>query len=267
MRVRSDNSTKVKITDNGGMTIGQGSNTEVPPADGLNVFGRTTLRDTTVASLANGSGGLVVGPESGENLVFDGNGILARNNGVAAPLFVGAEGGSPVNATDGHGLLIVGSKFAGNHISIDMDDIQSKSGNGVNQLWLNFYGGKVTIASPSARTLIRGDLMQGATKGGVLKAAVYITSCGGAVGASQAIDRQYNGVNSTAITATDNGAGRCIIHFPFAVSSRFWSAQTQATNGKRHATCYASGTMDLSCARINMVTGALSTGHVQVLVY
>lgn len=46
------------------------------------------------ASLNNGSGYLVLGLESGSNLVLDNNEIMARNNGASSTLFLQANGGA-----------------------------------------------------------------------------------------------------------------------------------------------------------------------------
>ncbi len=115
-----------------------------------------------------------------------------------------------------------------------------------------------------------GDVKQNQLFGGTLKAAVHITSCGGTAGTSQAIARQYNGVNSSVITATNNGSGRCIIDFPFDINNRFWSVS--ATNGptgtNRAAMCDVGATNDtLSCNRFVASTGAELTGGLIVLVY
>ncbi|HLP82889.1 MAG TPA: tail fiber domain-containing protein [Phycisphaerales bacterium] len=50
------------------------------------------------AALSNVSpnGFLTLGPTSGSNVAFDNNEILARNNGTTAPLYLNADGGSPV---------------------------------------------------------------------------------------------------------------------------------------------------------------------------
>jgi hypothetical protein len=270
MRVRLDNSTKVKITDNGGMTIGQGSDTEVPPADGLNVFGRTTLRATNEANLTNGSGVLVIGPESGENVVIDGNEILARNNGAVAPLYLGTANGSSVDGSTGQGRLAVGSGTPW-HLSMDADDIQAKDDNSVSGLRLNYFGGDVKIGASGYQTTIRGDLKQPLNQGGALKAAVYIASCGGTAGSPATVDRQYNGVSSSGITAEDNGTGKCIIDFPFDINGRFWSVSVANGPGTfgRGAMCDVSSGINnkLYCARWDTNSNSLLSGKIMVLVY
>ena len=56
------------------------------------------------ASLSNGSGYFVVGPESGTNIVMDNNEILARNNGSGSDLYIqgsGTLGNTVINADSG----------------------------------------------------------------------------------------------------------------------------------------------------------------------
>jgi len=273
--VRVDGSARLVLRENGGLVIGDlasGSGSPAP-ASGLLVSKRTELRDTTEANLTNGSGVLVIGPEEGENLAIDGNEILARSNGSAAPLYVGAEEGSIVNSTTGQGLMAIGSE-TGNHIAIDGNDIQKKSGNSTGTLRLNFYGGEMQLASPSAKTVVRGDLQQPVAQGGALKAAVFIANCGGTVGDIDTIHRQYNGVDSTAIstaiTATANGPGKCIIDFPFDVNGRFWSANALNAGTQYYisAMCVLGTQHDkLSCTRFVTTTGAVASGTLIVLVY
>jgi len=269
--LRVDGSSRLVMRENGGLAIGNLASGTPAPNSGLLVSGRTEMRASNDASLVDGSGVLVIGPESGENVVLDGNEILARDNGVASTFYVGAEGGSIITSTNGHGLLAVGSKSTGSHISIDGDDIQKKTGNGVGTLFLNYYGGPVAIASANAATTIRGELKQSASKGGALKAAVYIENCGGTSGTNVPVTRQYNGVNGTTITAKANAGGKCTIDFPFNVNGRFWSVS--AANGpgtsSRGAMCdVSSGINDkLVCARWNTSTDSLITGQIMVLVY
>ncbi|GMQ83767.1 MAG: hypothetical protein BMS9Abin06_0507 [Gammaproteobacteria bacterium] len=64
--------------------IGLGTAT---PATRLHIDG--TMVD---ASLANGSGVFLIGPETGINIIFDNNEIIARNNGIASKLYLNKGG-------------------------------------------------------------------------------------------------------------------------------------------------------------------------------
>ncbi len=65
--------------------VGIGTTT---PAVKLHVNGGTD------ASLSSGSGYLVIGNESGANIVFDNNEIISRNNGSASNLYINNTGGN-----------------------------------------------------------------------------------------------------------------------------------------------------------------------------
>ena len=147
---------KLNINTNGGTTLG--FLFEVPPVDGLLVKGRTVIRDTTDATLSDGSGALVIGDDAGNNLTLDGNEILAKDNGTASTLFIGADGGGLISSS-ANGLLSIGNN-SGNHIAIDGDDIQAQAGdtNLAARLYLNFFGGDVEIASPSSQVNMRGNV-------------------------------------------------------------------------------------------------------------
>ncbi len=121
----------------------------------------------------------------------------------------------------------------------------------------------------SGQTYLYGDAKQSNGFGGILKAAVYISSCGGPVGASTAVTRQYNGVSAPAITAIDNGTGKCIIDFPFNIDGRFWVAQPFNAPGAYGlaAMCNTSASDKLSCARWNTVTDLRTSGKLMVLIY
>ena len=82
----------------GGVMIGP--NPVAPPTDGLLVRGKTSLRGqlsltpaNNDAALADGTGYFVIGSESGKNIVFDSNEIMARNNAATSGLFLQQDGG------------------------------------------------------------------------------------------------------------------------------------------------------------------------------
>jgi len=127
------------------------------------------------------------------------------------------------------------------------------------------------VVKGNGNTRVFGDLEQPANKGGALKAAVHIYDCGGTAGNNQSVTRQFNGVNSAAITATDNGTGKCIIDFPFNINTRFWSVN--ALHGTAavdvSAWCDVASTNDkLHCVRfITSNPDYPMDGRIIVLVY
>ena len=214
-RVRSDFSTKMKVTKAGGVSIGLGSDSAVPPDDGLEVFGATTLH-ANLNVLDNGKVGIgTTTPQATTNIVA-------------------SAGEDPLRVQTGGDL--------------------------VSRLWVKSDG----------TTLFKGNVKQEQQYGGTLKAAVFL-DCGGTAGAAQSIARQYNGVSSTAITATDNGNGKCIIDFPFNINDRFWSvsAPNTSTGINRGAMCDVGvgGNDKLYCTRFRTDTDSAISGQLMLLVY
>ncbi len=213
-RVRSDFSTKMKVTKAGGVSIGFGSDSAVPPDDGLEVFGATTLH-ANLNVLDNGKVGIgTTTPQATTNIVA-------------------SAGEDPLRVQTGGDL--------------------------VSRLWVKSDG----------TTLFKGNVKQEQQYGGTLKAAVYMTICGGTGTGSQTITRQYNGVNSLAITATIGGIGTCVINFPFSINDRFWtvSAINGAGSTERGAMCDDSAADKLTCARWDTGTGNPISGAIMLLVY
>jgi hypothetical protein len=129
----------------------------------------------------NSSGFLMIGLSTGQNLVFDNNEILARDNGVASTLFLARDGskvqlgngteaagtklhistGSEVGLTDAQsGYLMMGSQ-AGVNIIADNNEIQARNNGAAANLFLQNAGGNVRIgdgAFTSAHKLgVAGD--------------------------------------------------------------------------------------------------------------
>lgn len=111
------------------------------------------------------SGYLMIGMSNAENIVFDNNEILARNNGVASTLFLardgskvqlgnGAEGtGTKLHITSGNdvgltdnlsGYLMMGSQ-SGSNMVLDNNEIQVRNNGASTHLYLQNGGGNVFI--------------------------------------------------------------------------------------------------------------------------
>ena len=117
------------------------------------------------ASLGGG-GTFVLGAVSGLNMAFDGNEIVARNNGAASPLFLNADGGNVGighNAPDaplhvvggsdaglgGGGTFVLGP-VSGLNMVLDGNEIVARNNGAASPLFLNAGGGNVGIGSTTA---------------------------------------------------------------------------------------------------------------------
>ena len=138
-------------------------------------FSNTKLHVSTgidAGTAANQSGYLMLGMSNAENIVFDNNEILARNNGVASTLFLARDGskvqlgngteaagtklhistGSDVGLTDNlSGYLMMGSQ-AGLNIVVDNNEIQARNNGSAAHLHLQNSGGNVFIGDAGGFT-------------------------------------------------------------------------------------------------------------------
>jgi len=73
------------------------------------------------ADLSDGSGYLVIGSESGSNIVMDNNEIMARNNGVTSPIFIQNKGGNTILNSVG-GNVGIGTNSPTHALHIDGND-------------------------------------------------------------------------------------------------------------------------------------------------
>lgn len=157
---------------------------------GSNVdFATTKLHISTGVDAGLGianSGYMMIGPSNGENVVFDNNEILARNNGVASTLFLARDGskvqlgngaeasGTKLHLTSGNdvsliaansGYLLMGST-AGQNIAMDNNEIQARNNGSSSTLFLQNSGGNVALGNitPTSQLHMTGDLnMQSST--------------------------------------------------------------------------------------------------------
>lgn len=146
-------------------------------------FATTKLHISTGvdAGLAlNQSGYMMIGPSSGENLIFDNNEILARNNGVASTLFLARDGsrvqlgnGTETPSTKLHissgtdvGLSAANSGFlmtglaTGSNIAMDNNEIQARNNGVASTLFLQNNGGNVALGNitPTSQLHMTGNI-------------------------------------------------------------------------------------------------------------
>jgi len=102
------NAISAALTD----TVNEVSNNRVK-TDGSLPMSRLRLTDVSDASLVSVNHALQIGPTGGNNLIFDSNEILGRNNGAGAEVFINSEGGGRVtlgtHPVAGAGKLDVGA--------------------------------------------------------------------------------------------------------------------------------------------------------------
>ncbi|MCX6315848.1 MAG: hypothetical protein NTW29_01045 [Bacteroidetes bacterium] len=140
---------------------------------------------------ANQSGYMMIGMSTAENLVFDNNEILARNNGVASTLFLARDGskvqlgngaeatGTKLHITSGNdvgmtdnlsGYLMMGSQ-TGSNLVLDINEIQARNNGTPANLYLQNGGGNVYIGDAANFT---GSHRLGVDGNAVITGAVRI---------------------------------------------------------------------------------------------
>jgi hypothetical protein len=219
---------------------------------------KVNIRGGNDASLANGTGYLVNGEYSGQNMVFDDNEIMVRNNGVAANLFlqngsgnlgigsgsadakVQIFGGDNVSLANNTGDLMLGGYF-GRNLAMDGDEIQARNNGVAANLILQKSGGNIGINSliPNSKLHIEGG-----SDATLVNGSGYLTT-GSAIGPNLVIDdneilARNNGVASNLFL--QNSTGRLGI----------------GTNGWAHAKVNIWSGIDISLANN---TGDLLMGH------
>lgn len=179
---------------------------------------------------------------------------------------VGTDGSGFVNGTTNKGMMTIGSNIS--QITFDGDDIQKINSGNPGRLFLNYYGGGVSLSSPTDTTIIRGDLKQPVTQSGVMKYMVDVF-CNLP---TATITKSYNGVNANPITVT-NSPGGCIIDFPTNINDRFFQASPSfASSGNstsaRAVQCRVGANYNqLLCNYFRPNTGDREIGSFMVLIY
>jgi hypothetical protein len=218
--------------------VGKGGNSWVK--SGTNIYnendkvgvGTTTpntklhVADGTEATLASGTGFVVVGNNAATNLVVDDNEVQARNNGAASALLLQPQAGNvgvgtlltaPASklqiaggvevAANQHGSLLIGETVSTN-LAFDSDEIQARSNaTTASSLYLQTMGGNSVFGtgniiangrigigqpSPSVKLQVEGGTDAGPTGGGFVQ-------IGSSTSANIAFDNNE-------IMARDNGA-------------------------------------------------------------
>ncbi len=127
------------------------------------------------------SGFMMIGLSTAENIVFDNNEILARNNGVGAPLYLARNIGSTVQLGSGttspgsklhissgnevgltdalSGYLMIGNQ-AGVNMVADGNEIQVRNNGLAGNLYLQNSGGNIALGqiTPSTQLHMTGDI-------------------------------------------------------------------------------------------------------------
>jgi hypothetical protein len=112
------------------------------------------------------------------------------------------------------------------------------------------------------QVIANGDVRQGRTGDGLVKAAVYAICSN----SSSSIYRDFNNHATTSIY-NGAGAGQCTIDLNFQVSDRYWVAMGAASTGARIVSCVESTTNDrLDCTRYDNA-GNGTNGAIMVTVY
>ncbi len=156
------------------------------------------IASTTNAGLGNGQAALQIGNQSGPNIAFDNNEIIARNNGAATTLRINHGSGLTSIGSDAlvNGKLTAADEFivdgkatffgqnsleivtatldspadapfsvfknnavGDRYLMIDGDDIQVSDGASASTLFLNWSGGNVSIGNASSTTTVRGNFV------------------------------------------------------------------------------------------------------------
>ncbi|MES2775932.1 MAG: hypothetical protein V4722_17280 [Bacteroidota bacterium] len=131
----------------------------------------------------NQSGYLMIGMSNAENLVFDNNEILARNNGVASTLLLARDGskvqlgngseatgtklhvstGNDVDLTNANSGYILIGPAGGTNIAIDNNEVQARNNGVSSTFYMQSGGGNVRIGTgdflPSHKLGVAGDVV------------------------------------------------------------------------------------------------------------
>jgi hypothetical protein len=152
---QTSSSTRMTLTPAGNIGIGI-----TAPVGKLQIVGGTDAGPTQ-------HGYIMLGTETGENIVLDNNEILARNNGAVATLFLGRDGskvqlgngpdqlGTKLQITSGtdvdlsnnnSGYIMMGSQ-TGLNMVMDINEIQARNNGLASDLFLQANGGKTQIGN------------------------------------------------------------------------------------------------------------------------
>jgi hypothetical protein len=159
---------------------------------------------------------------------------------ITASIYNIASGGVAL-CTDTDTVTVANGLFV-----LDMDFCTPTNLSGAEQLYLGIKVGSdlemtprqpifaVPFAWGIRDNTVGGNIKQPSSNNGLVKAGVYVQSCGNGV---PTIVRSFNNVNTTAITVSAGAsAGRCTLDFGFDVSARFVVATAYGTGVARMVT-------------------------------
>lgn len=119
------------------------------------------------------------------------------------------------------------------------------------------------IEPPTKGMYVNGDVVQASNKDGIMKYMIRV-DCKNS--GSSIISAFPNTVQSP-ISVTDGSVlGRCTVHFPNNINTRYWQVTPVATNGTTIANCHTlNANNQLICQRKD--SGQVQDGNIMILIY
>lgn len=203
--------------------------------------------------------------------------ILKFTGGSWGPSSAGSVSPWSVNGTSAYynsGNVGIGTNLPQAELMVDADNVGDAFRVRVSsstKLYVNANGGTGIggwTTPPSDGLFVSGDVKQPLASNGVMKYMAYV-KCG----SGSSVTRQYNGINSSLITATGASTGQCVIDFPTNMDERFWQVSvvygSHSAVGQKTANCRleTSSTDKLFCNVTRLDNSTFSGGSIMVLIY